>query len=477
MMEKLVGRSAERSILKQALVSSSAELIAVYGRRRVGKTFMIRSVYEKELVFEFTGLHNARMEEQLKAFSYALKTAMNSPADLAVPGSWIAAFHILEKFLEPQVAKRRVVIFFDEFPWINTARSNFLKAFEHFWNNWASRQSNLTAVICGSAASWMIQHIVNNRGGLHNRVNIKMRLLPFTLRETEDYLKSRSVNLDRYQLLQLYMTMGGIPQYLKNIQRGESAAQAIDRMFFTKDGAMQGEFANLYHSLFDEASRHVSVIRALAANKKGLTRNEIIKESKLSTGGTATSILNELEASGFITAYLPFDRTSKDSVYRLTDEYSLFYLKFVEKSRATGAGTWLRLNEGASWKSWSGYAFEAICLKHTASIKNALGIGDIYTEESVWRHVPVKGETGAQIDLLLDRKDHCISICEMKFSAEPFTITRKYAEELTQKKQVFLQKSKTKKTIFLVFVTTYGVVKNAYSGMVQNDVVMDALFE
>jgi Predicted ATPase (AAA+ superfamily) len=476
-MENLVGRVDEKKILKNAFVSPGSELIAVYGRRRVGKTFLIRSVYEKHLAFEFTGVHNAKMQEQLEGFSFALKKAMKSPLDLAVPKSWTAAFHLLENFMTPIVKKQKAVIFFDEFPWIHTQKSNFLRAFEHFWNSWASRQANLTVVICGSAASWMIRNIVNNKGGLHNRVSIRIRLLPFTLSETEAYLKSRSINLDHYQILQLYMGVGGIPQYLKAVQRGESATQVIDRIFFTKNGQLKDEFNNLYKSLFDNPAHHVLVIRVLAGMNQGMTRNEIIDATGLTSGGTITGVLTELEESGFIMPYTPFEKTSKEVVFRLTDEYSLFYLKFIEKSRATGGGTWLRLSESSSWKSWSGYAFENICLKHITQIREALGISAIYTQESVWRYVPGKGQTGAQIDLLLDRQDHCMNICEMKFSTNEFTITNRYAEELKQKRTVFIDKTKTRKTIFLTMVTTYGVknIKN-YPALIQNEITMDALF-
>lgn len=477
-MEKLVGRIQEKKILEDALASPEAELIAIYGRRRIGKTFLIRSVYEKYIKFESIGVHNATMQEQLEGFSFALKKAIESPLDIAVPKTWVAAFHSLENILNPIIKKGKAVIFFDEFPWMHTQKSNFLTAFEHFWNSWASKHSNLTIVICGSAASWMIRNIVNNKGGLHNRVSIRMRLLPFTLSETQAYLKSRSVNLDHYQLLQLYMAMGGVPQYLKAVQKGESATQVIDRLFFTKHGPLKDEFKILYESLFDNAAHHTAVIRLLYGVGKGMTRNEIIRSSHLSSGGTTTKVLTELEESGFVASYIPFDKTSKELVYRLTDEYSLFYLKFVERSRATGTCTWLRMSEGNSFKSWSGYAFEAICLKHLPQLKKALHIETIYTEESVWRHVPGKGQPGAQIDLLLDRRDRCINICEMKFSTNEFTINKKYAEELLQKRTVFVDKTKTKKAISLTMITTYGVAKNSYyKNLVQSEVRMDALFD
>lgn len=476
-MEKIIGRIAEKKILKDAMTSQSAELIAIYGRRRIGKTFLVRSAYEKQLVFEFTGVHNAKMPEQLDNFARALTKASSSPAPLAAPANWSIAFDILEKFLTPILQKQTAVIFFDEFPWINSQKSNFLKSFDHFWNTWASKHPNLTVVICGSAASWMIQNIVKSKGGLHNRVTIRMKLSPFTLKETEEYFKSRSINLDRYQILELYMVMGGIPQYLSNIQRGESSAQAIDRICFTQHGYLTDEFNNLYASLFDHSPNHIIVVRLLSGTSKGLTRTEIIAGSTLSSGGTVSSVLEELEESGFIKSYIPFGKTSKDSVFRLSDEFSLFYLKYMDKKKATGKGTWLRISESPTWTSWSGYAFEAICLKHTDQIKTALGIASIYVEESVWRHVPGKGKVGAQIDLLLDRGDRCINICEMKFSNGTFTINNKYADDLEKKRDVFVDTTKTKKTMFLTMVTTYGTAKNTYyKKLIHNEVTMKDLF-
>ena len=477
-MEKLVGRVEERQILENALKSSNPELIAVTGRRRVGKTFLIRSVYEKHIAFEFSAVHNATMHEQLGGFIKAYQQAKKSRAAYEVPASWFAAFALLEDYLTPIIKRRKAVVFFDEFPWMHTPRSNFLKAFEQFWNTYASRHPDLKVVICGSAASWMIQNVVNNRGGLHNRLTRRLKLLPFSLKETEAYLISRSVTLDRYQLLQLYMVMGGIPEYLKQVAPGKSSAQIIDNLFFTKQGALKKEFDNLYPALFENAIHHIMIIRALASINKGMTRKEIIESTKLNSGGWVTQILDELEESGFIMSYLPYNRTSKDLVYRLSDEYSLFYIKYIEKSRATSDGTWLRISESASWKSWSGYAFEGICLKHVPQIRAALGITSTYTEESVWRHVPGKGQPGAQIDLLLDRKDYCINICEMKFSTGLFTVTKKYADELIQKVTVFKTVEKPRKTIFLTMVTTYGIAKNQFSkGLIQSELTMDALFD
>ena len=477
-MQELAGREEEKKLLEEALHSSEAELIAVYGRRRVGKTFLIRSVYGDRLVFEFSGIHNAGLHEQLLNFAFAMQETIKNAFPVPIPTSWTQAFYFLRTYLTKRSDTQKYILFFDEFPWIQTSKSGFLAAFGHFWNTWASRQNNLIIVICGSAASWMIRNVVNNKGGLHNRISRRIRLLPFSLFETEQYLKTRQVSLDRYQILQLYMAIGGIPEYLKAVRPGESATQTIDRICFTKNGMLKGEFSNLYRSLFDNPDGHIAVIRALANKSKGLTRNEIIHACGLSSGGTATKLLEELAESGFVTAYIPFEKKIKESIYKLTDEYSLFYLKFMEKSRSTGAGTWHRSIEGASWKSWSGLAFESICLKHVLQIKKALGIGGVLTEESIWRYPAAKEDRGAQIDLLIDRQDHCITVCEMKYSLSEFVIDKEYAAELQRKQQVFKEKSRTRKSLFLTMISTYGVKKNSYYiSFVQNEVTMDRLFE
>ena len=476
-MEKLVGRRVEQHIFAALLKSGRAELVAVYGRRRVGKTFLIRTYFRAHLVFEFTGIHEASLKDQLRNFTITLQHAMKSPIPMAVPADWQQAFTYLDQYLNGLTTNKPAALFFDEFPWIHTQKSGFLQAFDHWWNHSASRKSHLKVIICGSAASWMIDKILNNRGGLHNRVTQRIRLLPFNLGETEQYLRSRGINLDQYQVLQLYMAIGGIPHYLHHINKGESSAQVIDRLCFTRDGVLKSEFKNLYESLFNTPSHHEAVVRALSKKGKGLTRNEIIDECGFTTGGTTTKILTELEESGFITGYIPFEKNENEGIYKLSDEYSLFYLKFIEGSKAEGRGTWLRQMNSQSYTSWSGFAFESVCLKHTPQIKKALGIEDVHTQVSTWRHIAVKGKQGAQIDLLLDRADRCINVCEIKFAAGEFTIDKKYAGELDRKVNVFKEETKTKKTIFPTMITTYGLKSNEHSiGRVQAQVVMEDLF-
>ena len=477
MPETIIGRDAEKKILKNMLNSGEAELIALFGRRRVGKTFLVRNYYRQQLVFECTGVHEAGLSDQLLNFSRALQQAMKSAIPLAIPGNWMQAFIFLSDFLQTKFKEQPLVVLFDEFPWIHTPKSGFLTAFGHWWNTWASRQPQLKVVICGSAASWMIENVLHDRGGLHNRVSQTIRLLPFSLKESEAYLVSRGIKLDHYQVVQLYMAMGGVPHYLKQVDKGKSAAQIIDKLFFERNGMLKTEFNVLYQSLFNNASQHEAIVRQLAKKAKGMSRGEIIKACGLTTGGTTSRLFEELEQSGFISLYIPFEKTLRDGIYKLSDEYSLFYLKFIDRARATGAGTWHKMAAGQSYNSWSGYAFEAICQKHLQQIKEALGIGAVYTEASGWRYNPKEGETGTQIDLLLDRRDHCINICEMKFSGQPFVIDKKYAAELDSKVKVFREQTKTKKTIFTTMITTYGTRQNTYyTGRIASEVTMAYLF-
>lgn len=469
----IAGRHDERLILKEALTSNKAELIAIYGRRRIGKTFLIRTFYQKELRFELSGSQNAAMDTQLTNFATMLGHYMAIGIPPRTPTSWSEAFSMLARYLEQLPGKGKKVVFFDELPWLDSMHSGFLSAFDYFWNSWCSRRSDIVVVICGSAASWMIQKIIFNKGGLHNRITRRIKLLPFTLSETEVFLRNKEIKLDRYQIVLLYLVMGGVPHYLDQIRPGKSATQNIDDLCFSAQGALRDEFEKLYSSLYHNAQAHIEVVRALGAQRKGLTRTEIVTATKLTSGGYLSGILHELEESGFIASYLPLNKKTKDAVFRLTDEYSLFYLKFIEKRRSAGSGTWALLSSKSTWQAWSGYAFETLCLKHVNKIKMALQIGSVYTEESAWYD---KTE-GAQVDLVIDRADRCVNLCEMKFSENPFTVTPRYAKDLKHKSLAYKSAMKTRKTIFTTLVTTFGVKPNEHSAQyVDNEVTMEDLF-
>jgi len=476
----LVGREAEQQELADALRSGRPELIAIYGRRRVGKTYLVRTFYAEHLCFELTGICDATRAQQLAMFARAMEPHVGQR--IATPPDWPAAFQALSRLLESRERDgTRKVIFLDELPWLASRRSGFLPALDHFWNTWASRQQDLIVVLCGSAASWMIAKVLHDKGGLHNRVTRTLALYPLQLHEAEAFLKHRGINLDRQQILELYMALGGIPYYLDYVRRGRSAAQTIDALFFAGQAPLRDEFDKLYAALFEQHERHVKVIRALAKKRSGLTRNELVRATHLPTGGSLTTILAELETTGFILQTVPFAKTRRDSVYRLVDEYSLFYLRWVDgrRSAAGEAGTWLRERLTPAGQAWAGYAFENICLTHVSCLKRALGIAGVQTQHSTWSYRPAAThEQGAQIDLLIDRKDLVINLCEMKFSDAPYEISKKYAGELRTKEEVFRRVTGTRKTVFVTIVAPHGVKPSQQAqALIQGVVTADDLYD
>lgn len=470
-MEHLVGRQKEISKLKEYAGSVKSEFVAIYGRRRVGKTYLVRETFAGQFSFQVTGLNNGSMRDQLAEFHTALQ--LYSPKEMPImpAGDWLEAFRQLSYVLGSQETTGKKVVFLDELPWMDTPKSKFLMGLEHFWNSWASARRDILLIVCGSAASWMIKNLLNNKGGLHNRVTGRIKLGPFSLAETEEFLRYKQSALDRYQIIQLYMVFGGIPFYLDQVDPGMSAMLNINALCFEKNSPFRSEYENLYASLFKLSGRHRSVVQALATRKKGLVRSEISRLSGISNGGGLTRILKELEESSFIRTYQSFGKKQQDSLYQLVDLYSLFYLSFIKNSNPDDENFWLNAAESPMYRSWSGYAFEMVCLHHVQQIKKALGISGVQTSIYSWQ------SKDAQVDLVIDRKDQVVNLCEMKFSIHPFTISKEYADKLRHKIGAFKMATKTRKSIFITMVTTFGFVQNQYAYLAQNEIRMDALFK
>ncbi len=455
----LSGRERERRLLASLVASERSEFVALYGRRRVGKTFLVRRFFQDQGVhyFELVGRFGAPTREQLELFAQSLVSAFHDrPRRLAPPRSWSEALGMLAAANDaaPRPPSGRFVLFFDALPWLAVRRSGCLAALEHFWNAWCQRRDDIVLIVCGSAASWMLSKLVHARGGLHNRLTRTIRLLPFTLAETRAYFRDRGMRLTERELVELYMAVGGVPHYLDHVDRGLSVAQTIDALYFGAEAPLAGELDRLFASLFDDHDRYEAIVRSLARKRGGLSRKELLREVDLPSGGTATTMLTNLEEGGFIEATIPFGRVSRDRLFRLTDELSLFHLKWLSGRRPS---SWLPIRGTPRWQAWAGLAFESLCLKHRAAILRALGISGVRVEASAWHHPE------AQIDLVLDRADDLITLCEVKFSDGPFTITKRYAADLRNKLAVFREATGTRKGLRLVFVTTYGVKDNAWS--------------
>ena len=473
-MDFFIGRESEIQQLEDIYADSRSAFVAVFGRRRIGKTLMIRHVFEERMTFHLTGIGNVTTAQQLVNFQAAFERQAPLLFHHSTPKNWFSAFQQLITFLENEKEGKKVV-FLDELPWLDTAKSDFMPSLEHFWNSWASARTDVILVVCGSAASWMLNKLIHNRGGLHNRVTNRIRLEPFTLREAEQLLLRKNAALDRYQIIQYYMAVGGIPFYLDTFDGRLTPMQNIEAKCFSKDGFLRTEFEDLFQSLFAKAERHISIVEAIASKAKGLTREDILRLTKLPNNGVTTQLLEELEESGFIRKYQPFQRTNRQSLFQLVDFYTLFYLKFIKNAQFLDTGNWLALTDSPVYKAWSGYAFEQVCLMHTPQIKQALGISGIFSQSSSWRSKDAGN--GAQIDLLIDRRDRVINLFEIKFSSEPYTITKAYSEQLRQKIGVFKSETNTRKAVWLAMLTTFGLKKNEHSGsLVQHDLNMNCLF-
>lgn len=471
MKENIIGRIEQKAVLERIYQSHKAEFVAVCGRRRVGKTFLVREYFEHELVFQTAGLAHEGIGRQIKSF-YGDLIEYGVPPQAEKPKDWIDVFSLLRTLIK-QSDKERKVVLLDELPWMDTPRSGFVSALEHFWNSWASTRNDIVLIVCGSATSWMMDKLINNHGGLHNRLTYRLFLEPFTLKETEQFLAWKGFTLSRYDTAVCYMVMGGIPYYLDMLENRMSLTQNIDELMFRPNGLLTNEFSNLYAALFKNSADYIKVVQALSKRQSGLSRNELIQTTGLTSGNGLTTVLRNLEACGFIRKYEHYKATrSEGTLYQLIDFFTLFHFHFLADRKTN---SWSSLQGKATFHTWAGLTFELLALCHTRQIKQKLGISGIETSEYAWRCTDEM--QGAQVDLIIERADNTINLCEMKFSISPYTINKAYEMNLRNKLTRFMEYSGKRKSVQLTFVSTFGIVSNAHSGIVNNDVDLDDLFE
>ena len=470
----MIGRKAERDELLATLEEEDSQFVAVYGRRRVGKTYLIRETFGYKFTFQHTGLAKGSLMEQLAEFQESLRQAgMKRPRR---PKTWMEAFHLLSDLIASSAEKGKKVIFIDELPWMDTPKSNLLSALEHFWNGWASARKDIVLIVCGSATAWVQRKILSNYGGLHNRVTRKLRVQPFTLGECEQYMASRGLSLSRKELTVGYMAMGGIPYYWSLMQKKWSLDQNVDNLFFKYDAPLQQEYDALYASLFKYPEPYMKVVTALGKVRQGLHRDEILKSARLSDNQTFSDVLRDLEQCGFIRKYMAIGKKSRSAFYQLMDNYSLFYLNFVKANSENDEHFWTNSIDTPLRNSWSGIAFERLCLWHVTQIKAALGISGVNSSVYSWRTEATEEHDGAQIDLLIDRRDGVINLCEMKYADDTYALDAEEEKKLRNRLTAFKLDTKTRKGIHTTLVTTYGIRSNSHSGMIQSVVTMDGLF-
>ena len=469
----MIGRTDEQKKLFAAFESGESEFIAVYGRRRVGKTYLIRETFGDKFTFAHIGLANKNTREQLQNFQLSLRNYGLKNATL--PENWLYAFEMLASLIK-QSRSRKKVIFIDELPWMDAPKSSFLSALEHFWNGFASARKDVVFIVCGSATSWIINKIIKNHGGLHNRLTGRIHLKQFTLNECEQYARQRRLDMNRRQLIEAYMIFGGVPYYWSLLDREKSLALNIDYLFFNRDGELRAEFSELYASLFQHPEKYLAVIETLGRKKSGMTRAEIVKEGNLPDNGRLTTILTELENCGFIRKYTCVGKKNKGALFQLIDQYTLFYFKFVEYNRVNDEHFWSKTIDKSVYNNWCGLSFERLCLLHSRQIKDALGISGVISSEYSWYAEGNGNEPGAQIDLLIDRNDGVINLCEIKFTNSPFKIDSKYEQVLQNKRSRFIEATGTVKSVVITMITSNGICRNSYADEFNTQITANELF-
>jgi AAA+ ATPase superfamily predicted ATPase len=468
----IVGRRSELEYLERVYASGKPEFIALYGRRRVGKTYLIKEFFRNRFFFYVTGEANADMKTQLSHFDDALSAYGHTSSGKSV--SWNEAFKQLRTLIEQSKSETKKVIFLDELSWLDTHKSKFLSALEYFWNSFASSREDILLIVCGSATSWMIKNVIRDHGGLYNRITGQIELQPFTLHECEQYLTKQGIVMSRYHIVECYMIFGGIPYYLSMLEKQKSLAQNVTDICFGTTGRLTEEYANLFVSLFSRPEKHERIVAALSKKRKGLTREEIVELSGLPNGGGVSAALKELTQCGFIRLYKAFGQKTKGAMYQLIDPFTLFHLNYIKRYRDADGFFWQGFASGGAHGAWSGYAFELVCLLHIAQIKSKLGITGVVTHTSSWQGEHNGNKT--QIDLLIDRDDGVINLCEMKYANGEFVITADYDKKLRNRTELFRSAANTRKAIHLTFVSTYGLAPNKYRDIAQAEVTMDDLF-
>ena len=485
---KVISRYEEIEILNEIYNSNKPELLALYGRRRVGKTFLIREFFrsKKAIFLNITGAKDAPMSEQIAHFTKQVGSIFYSGAKLKSGKNWDETFEILTDAIKTVPKRQKIILFFDELPWMATRNSRLLQNLDYYWNQYWSNDKRIKGIVCGSSASWIINNIVKSKGGFHNRITKQIYLEPFNLQETKIFLKSLRIELNNRQILMIYMVTGGIPYYLSYVKKGLSAAQIIEKLAFSKKSILSEEFDYLFASLFDDHDAYIEMARILAKRHYGMGKRELLKALGVSfVGQGGIKKLEELENAGFIMSFKPHLHKRQGIYYKLIDEYTLFYFNWIEPIRATlqkkslEKGNWQVIQNSPGWYSWLGYAFESVCYKHLGQIRKALSISPAAIANT-WRYMPRKGtkEKGAQIDLLFDRRDGVITICEIKYTDKPFKIDKQYATTLVNKTEVFINKTRTNKQILIAMISANGLKKTIYSeDIISGVVTLNDLFK
>jgi AAA+ ATPase superfamily predicted ATPase len=480
----VIGREEELNTISRLYESERSEFLAIYGRRRVGKSFLIEEALGEKISFMAVGIYQkidpdnlekveSYRQKQLSHFYNSLIEYGLSKAGNPAPTSWMEALELLKKLLQRKRARRKV-IFIDELPWLAGPQSaELLEELGHFWNSWARKRKDIFLIVCGSATSWMVDNVMRDYGGLYGRITESIFLKPFTLEECERYWAKRGLHLSRYEIALTYMVIGGVPYYMDSIRPDRTMADNINAIYFDKDKARQ-EFKDVYTGLYSSSEIYIHVIRELGKRFYGMTRDELLKAIGKKGGGSFSDILENLIDSGIIRSYTLYGSPRKQTVYQLVDFFTLFYLRFVENSDFT---SWRSVQRSKPFYTWAGNTFELLVLEHMPQLANALRIKEYATPFS-WRGV-TPDNVGVQIDLIIPATaERAEYICEMKFSEGKYTLSGDDVEEIGRQISA-VRNSKIHKlshSIYVALVTSFGATESMHKIHVNDIVTLDSLF-
>ena len=473
---KIIGRKAEQEVLLQCERSGKSELICVYGRRRVGKTYLIEQTFAECFSFRASGIEGGNTRTQLRAFHQRLRAG--GDRSKTIPADWFEAFSRLEKLLYSgniiQSPHGKKTIFLDEFPWFATARSDFLAAFGEFWNRCGTVKGDLMFIICGSATSWIIGNLIENTGSLYNRVTCQLFLRPFTLRETEMYFQDREFDWTRNQITECQMLFGGLPYFFDLLNANESLAWNIDHLCFQPNALLKHESKRLLEATLRKSKVYDSILNLLSDHPYGIEKS-VCMESLGIPYGTFFRAVDELVKCGYVWEYREPHRKNRPLCIRLTDPFLLFHYHFLSGAGNDSITSYQSFTgDEGRYRNWRGHAFENLCMYHIPAIKQALGITGVETEEYPWSSEMNNG--GVQIDLVIERKDQITNLCEIKYTDQPYQITADYEKNLLRKIQVYREETGTRQALKLVLISAEGLAGTAHQERIAHVITLNELF-
>lgn len=480
----IIGREEELATISRLYTSERSEFLALYGRRRVGKSFLIEEAMENKFTFMTVGLFikvdkddaekvESYRQQQLRHFYSSLLEYGLPEEGNPAPTNWLDAMNLLKKLLLSKRSRRKVV-FIDELPWLAGPQSSELVSeLGFFWNQWARKRKDILLIVCGSATSWMIDNVIREYEGLYGRVTETIALKPFTLAECERYWEKRGFHLSRYEVALTYMVIGGVPYYMDSFRPDRTMADNINTIYFNKDKARQ-EFKDVYAGLYSSSEVYINVIRQLGKRFYGMSRTELLEALDKKGGGNFSDVLENLIDSGIIRSYTLYGSPRKQTVYQLMDFFTLFYLRFCENTDFT---SWRSVQRSKPFYSWAGNSFELLVVEHIQQLADALRIKEYATPFS-WSGDTPDGDE-AQIDLVIpataERADY---ICEMKFSEGKYILKEEDADDITRHIEALKNSSihKLSHSIYVVLVTSFGVTESKHRSHLNDIVTLDSLF-